>query len=68
MQPWWVDVAVAAQGWATVAAAMVAGIWAVYTYRKRRQSETAIDLQVDVTLHPFGDRTLAFVADTALVH
>lgn len=60
-QPWWVDLAVAAQGWATVAAVVVGGLWALHTYRLRRQAETAVDLQAQVQLYRQGDRMLAFV-------
>lgn len=60
-EPWWVDLAVAAQGWATVVAVLVGGVWALYTYRLKRQAETALDLQVSVQLHAYGARVLAFV-------
>jgi hypothetical protein len=60
-QPWWVNVALAAQAWATVAAVIVGGLWALRTYRLHRQAETAVDLQTKVQLYRHGTSMLAFV-------
>jgi hypothetical protein len=58
--PFWVALAQAVQNWATAIAVLVGGVWAYYRFGIKRESETALAIDLAHTSVPYDANYLVF--------
>ena len=60
LDPFWVSLAQAVQNWATAIAVLVGGVWAYYRFGIKRESETALGIDLAHTNVPYDANYLVF--------
>src|SRR5438552_1348674 len=67
-RPWWIAHADAVSKWATTFAILLAGVWALYHFYLRRESQTALTIDLTTTSVPYENSENLVTLDMTLTN